>query len=93
MKSSAACSSAVCPVSSAASRPSRTASQSHTSQDAELNRKKQAAGSIVIRRPSTVMPGRRAQRGSNGSGSSTESAGGAVMVVMVSLLSGRLLLE
>ncbi len=60
-----------------------TSSQLATSQVFDSKRKKYSAESMVMRRPSTWMPGRRLQRGSNASGSSTMMAV-VSMVVTVS---------
>ncbi len=60
-----------------------TSSQSATSQVFDSKRKKYSAGSMVMRRPSTWMPGRRLQRGSKASGSLTVMVA-VSMVVTVS---------
>ncbi len=89
MKSSASCSTALSVVSSTFRSWDLTSSQSATSQVFDSKRKKYSAGSIVMRRPSTWMPGRRFQRGSNASGSSTVMGVVSMVVTVSPSLVGR----
>lgn len=89
MKSSASCSTVLSVVSSTSRSWDLTSSQSATSHVFDSKRKKYSAGSIVMRRPSTWMPGRRLQRGSNASGSSTVMA----LVSMVGTVSPSLIVR
>lgn len=83
MKPSASCSTALSVVSSTSRSWAFTKSQSATSQVLDSKRKKYSAGLMMMRRPSTWMPGRRFQRGSKASGSSTVMVA-VSMVVTVS---------
>ncbi|MEV7345499.1 hypothetical protein [Streptomyces sp. NPDC093544] len=66
-----------------------TSSQSATSHVLDSKRKKYSAGSMVMRRPSIYMPGRRLQRSSNASGSTTVMAAVSMVVTVSPSLIGR----